>query len=500
MTDNADSGRDRSRPLRMLYVEDDPVDGMAFRRFVREEGLTYDYRLETSAAAALAALAEAEFDILVTDYSLGDGTGFDVAQAARGMPVIFVTGAGDERIAAQALRSGAADYLIKDHERNYLRILPVTVENALRRWRAEEQVRKLSAAVEQSPATVMITDTAGAIEYVNPKFCELTGFTAAEVIGRNPRILKSGQQDRRFYEKLWTTLRDGREWQGEFHNRRKDGSLFWENALISPLRDRDGVVTHYVAVKEDITAQKELAAEREKLIAELDAFSHTVAHDLKSPLGAVNGFAELLARDWQRMKPEEVSGLIAALHESSLKMRNIIDELLLLAGVRKEDVMAEPLEMGPIVDEAWRRLTYQATARGAIFRRAEQMPVALGHGPWVEEVWANYLSNAIKYGGEPPLVEVGAESSGDRVRFWVRDNGPGLDNEQQARLFTPFTRLHQARATGQGLGLSIVRRIMEKLGGEAWVESAPGMGSTFGFTLPAAGPSPQGRSQTDKQG
>ncbi len=480
----AAEGNGGRQVLRLLYVEDDPVDQLAFKRFVREEGLPYDCQVENSAAAGIAALAAGSFDVLVTDYSLGDGTGFDVAQSARGMPVVFVTGAGDERIAAQALRTGAADYLIKDHERNYLRVLPVTVENALRRWRAEEQVRKLSAAVEQSPATVMITDTLGSIEYVNPKFSALTGYALAEVVGRNPRVLKSGEQGRAFYSRMWETILGGQEWHGEFHNRRKDGSLFWENASISPLRDREGRVTHFVAVKEDITVQKELAEERERLIAELDAFSHTVAHDLKNPLGAVNGFAELLAKSWQTMKPEEVTQLVTAMHSSALKMRNIIEELLLLAGVRKADVMTEPLAMGPIVDEAWQRLTYAAAARGARFRRAEQWPVALGYGPWVEEVWANYLSNAIKYGGTPPLVEAGAEKEGDRVRFWVRDNGPGLDAEQQARLFTPFTRLHQARATGQGLGLSIVRRIMEKLGGEAWVESTPGQGSTFGFTLP----------------
>ncbi len=472
--------------LRILYVEDNPVDQLALRRFVREENLAWDVRIEGSAAAGRAALAEDSFDILITDYSLGDGTGFEVAQGARGMPILFITGAGDERVAAQALRTGAADYLIKDHERNYLRILPVTVDNALRRWRAEEQVRKLSAAVEQSPATVMITDTSGTIEYVNPKFCELTGYRADEVVGQNPRILKSGRQPPQFYARMWQTILAGKEWHGEFHNRRRDGTLFWENASISPLRDRDGRITHFVAVKEDITAQKELAAERERLIAELDAFAHTVAHDLKNPLSATTGFTELLAQSWQTMKPEEVTQLLEAAHRSTLKMRNIIEELLLLAGVRKADVMVEPVRMEPVIDEAWSRLSYLAAERGAVFRRDETMPPALGYGPWLEEVWANYLSNAIKYGGTPPVIQAGAEKTGDRVRFWVQDNGPGVPPEQQSRLFAPFIRLHQVRATGQGLGLSIVRRIIEKLGGEVWLESRPGAGSTFGFTLPAA--------------
>ncbi len=111
--------------------------------------------------------------------------------------------------------------------------------------------------------------------------------------------------------------------------------------------------------------------------------------------------------------------------------------------------------------------------------------MALGYGPWVEEVWANYLSNAIQYGGRPPRVELGATEQADgMVRFWVRDNGPGLTPEEQARLFTPFTRLDQVRAKGHGLGLSIVRRIVEKLGGQVGVESEVGRGSVFTFTLP----------------
>jgi signal transduction histidine kinase len=116
----------------------------------------------------------------------------------------------------------------------------------------------------------------------------------------------------------------------------------------------------------------------------------------------------------------------------------------------------------------------------------ESWPTALGHAPWVEEVWANYLSNAMQYGGTPPRLELGGEAVAEKVRFWVKDNGPGLDDAQKARLFAPFTQVHQVHTGGHGLGLSIVRRIMEKLDGEVWVESRPGKGSRFGFTLPRA--------------
>jgi signal transduction histidine kinase len=171
------------------------------------------------------------------------------------------------------------------------------------------------------------------------------------------------------------------------------------------------------------------------------------------------------------------------------KMNNIIDELLLLAEMRKVQVGALPLDMAKIVSEAQLRLAdivVQSHA-GIILPDASAWPVALGYAPWVEEVWVNYLSNALKYGGQPPRVELGATAQPDgMVRFWVRDNGPGLASEDQARLFIPFTRLNQVRAKGHGLGLSIVRRIVEKLGGQVGVESLVGQGSSFFFTLPGA--------------
>lgn len=473
-------------PHRVLLVEDDVIDQLAFKRALRDQQSPYAYDVAGSVAEARDLLARNRYDAVITDYALGDGTAFDVIELARGLPLVFTTGAGDEEVAVRALKGGADDYLVKDHERTYLKKLPVTVENAIRRHQAEEQVRKLTRAVEQSPVTVFITDTEGHIEYVNPKFTRLTGYTADEVQGKNPRFMKSGEQSREFYERLWTTILAGREWHGEFHNRKKNGELFWELSSISPVRDREGNVTHFVAVKEDVTERKLLEEERERLISELDAFAHTVAHDLKNPLSAVLGFAELLTAEGVELSDKDVRESLAAIEASSRKMHSIIEELLLLAGVRKAEVERRPVEMAAVVSGAVQRLSHMTAEHGPELAIPEQWPVALGHGPWLEEVWANYLSNAMKYGGKPPRLELGADATEDKVRFWVTDNGPGLTPEQQSRLFMPFTRLHQARATGQGLGLSIVRRIMEKLGGEAWVESEPGQGSRFGFTLPAA--------------
>ncbi|MBU0702917.1 MAG: GAF domain-containing protein, partial [Chloroflexi bacterium] len=236
---------------------------------------------------------------------------------------------------------------------------------------------------------------------------------------------------------------------------------------------------------------------------ELDAFAHTVAHDLKNPLNSVTGYGWLLKQRSAEIPDKDLLGYSQMIMQTANKMDAIINELLLLASVRKmEEVEMEPLDMASIVAEAQAHLTDLIEQHQAEIIVTNDWPVALGRGQWIEEVWANYISNALKYGGQPPRVELGAdlfpapsasegEMKGGMVRFWVRDNGPGLTPEEQARLFTPFTRLDQVSAKGHGLGLSIVRRIVEKLGGQVGVESKVGQGSVFSFTLPGVEPDAQ---------
>jgi len=356
------------------------------------------------------------------------------------------------------------------------------------RVRQETELRKLSRAVEQSPSSVVITDLDGTIDYVNPKFTDLTGYTAEEARGQTPRILKSGRTPPAVYQEMWSAISGGGEWRGEILNRKKNGALYWEHMTVSGVKDADGRITHYVAVKEDITARKAAEDEREQLINELDAFAHTVAHDLKSPLQGVVGYAAFVAEDYDTLDRSEVLRYLTIIEQYAYRMGSIIDELLLLASVRKlTTVDPRPLRMAQIVDEALTRLRVLIDERHPVISAPDDWPVALGYAPWVEEVWANYISNAIKYGGDPPHLRLGATVEADGIaRFWVRDNGPGITPQNQARLFDQFTRLDETRAEGHGLGLSIVRRIVDKLGGQVGVVSQPGEGSEFYFTLPVA--------------
>jgi signal transduction histidine kinase len=229
------------------------------------------------------------------------------------------------------------------------------------------------------------------------------------------------------------------------------------------------------------------AAELKAHNQELDAFAHTTAHDLKAPLSLIIGFADLVHRYHDTMSQEELLSHLHTIVRSGRKMSSIIEELLLLAGVRRRaKVELEPLDMASIIGEAEQRLLYMLTEHKAQIIKPDRWPLALGYAPWVEEVWINYISNAIKYGGEPPRVELGWEATktDGMWRFWVRDNGAGLTQEEQERLFKPFTQLN-VRTKGHGLGLSIVQRIVTKLGGEVAIQSQVNQGSTFYFTLPA---------------
>ncbi|MCL4263717.1 MAG: hybrid sensor histidine kinase/response regulator [Anaerolineae bacterium] len=221
--------------------------------------------------------------------------------------------------------------------------------------------------------------------------------------------------------------------------------------------------------------------------ADLEAYAHTVAHDLKGPLAVILGHTELIASELAAHSLAHLEADFAQVQSNVQKQINIINELLLLASLRKEEVQPTPLNMADIVAQAQRQLAHMVTEHQVEIELPLSWAVAWGHAPWVEEVWVNYLSNGMKYGGQPPRLLVGSALQPDgMVRFWVQDNGRGLTAAEKANLFAEFTRLDQTRAQGYGLGLSIVRRIIHKLGGEVGVNSEKGQGSTFYFTLPGA--------------
>ena len=252
-------------------------------------------------------------------------------------------------------------------------------------------------------------------------------------------------------------------------------------------QEMERTITISLARFAEMKALRRLNNQLEFRNEELDAFAHMVAHDLRSPLHLMRGYAQLLKmKAWL---PEELGEHLNIIIRHGAKMETIIEELLLLASVHQSEVTLKPLNMGRIVAEAQQSLQHLIQEYQAQIKFPSAWPVALGYPPWIEAVWTNYLSNAIKYGGRPPRIQVGVTAYSDgHIRFWVRDNGSGLTSEQKSKLFKPFTKLGQTPAEGYGLGLSIVRRIVEKLGGKVGVESEgiSGKGCTFFFTLSSA--------------
>lgn len=242
-------------------------------------------------------------------------------------------------------------------------------------------------------------------------------------------------------------------------------------------------------LQKQLTAQnKQLQEHTEELEIrnrELDAFAHTVAHDLKNPLHAVISLTDILQQKFAITLPEKAQKHLEIIALSGHKMTKIIDALLLLARLSKQEVKTVPLDMGEVVEQVQQRLHYMNKQYTGTIVFPDTWLSAYGYPQWVEEIWVNYIGNALKYSGNPPHIEVGNdECKNGMIKFWVRDNGEHLAPEVYQQLFTPFTRLQESHPEGYGLGLSIVQRITEKLGGEVGVRTIEGNGNEFYFTLP----------------
>lgn len=364
---------------------------------------------------------------------------------------------------------------------------------------AEGAIRRLSRAIEASPASVVITDPNGTIEYVNPKFVEVTGFSSEETLGNNPRILNSGTQPSEMYDTLWETISSGREWRGEFCNRKKNGEIYWESAAIAPVSDETGKITHYVAVKEDITDRRkyEKTLEKARKSAEAAAqakslFLANMSHEIRTPLNAVLGFIDLSLED--ASLPDLHREYLGIAQNSAKSLLGIINDILDISKLESGKVTLEkrPFDL--------RRLLEQIRESMNIIIQEKQLDLLLDLDPSVSglfvgddsrlrQVVVNLLNNAIKFTDKGHvLIRVKpAEEEKDGFHFMVEDTGIGIPGERLGAIFEPFTQADQTmtrRFGGTGLGTAICRELVELMGGRIWVASEEGTGTWFHFILP----------------
>ena len=364
------------------------------------------------------------------------------------------------------------------------------------------QMRKLSTAVRHSPTSIVITNRDGLIEYANPKFYELTGYTEMEALGQNPKILASGSTPKSFYKELWDTLLAGKVWHGEFLNRKKNGELFWEHAAISPVKDPRGAITNFIAVKVDITEQKLAQSEMEKarnaaleLARMKSEFLANMSHEIRTPMNAIIGMTGLL-QDTQ-LTPRQ-RDYVATISTAGEALLDIINDILDFSKIEAGKILLEKsdFDVRETLESTLDLLAPRAQAKSLelALAIAEGVPeAARGDAGRLRQILMNLVGNAVKF-TERGEILVSAElerrdAGGPTLRFSVKDTGIGVPPETQKNLFSPFTQADASTTRkygGTGLGLSISKRLTELMGGTIGVSSGPGAGSTFWFSLPFA--------------
>ena len=473
---------------------------------------------------------------------------------------------------------------------------------------------------------MVITDTKGIILWVNPAFVAFTGYTFEEAVGKTPRLLKSGQHDLEFYKSLWTTLLAGRTWHGIFTNRRKDGSFYHDEHTITPVRSKEGGITHFIAIMNDVTERKRaheinqryaaiigssddaiisktldgiitswnLGAERlfgykphetvgapismlipseraaeeleimarlqrgervehfettrvckdgkhidvsvsispitdgsgkiigaskiarditerkraqeeirqlnagleqrvmqrtaqlEVAVKEIEAFSYTVAHDLRAPIRAMDGYAHILLEDYGEKLDEEGRRSLQVIHSEAKRMGALIDDLLAFSRLSRQSMVSSDVDMTVLAKSVFDSLAVLEHDR-KLELALHPLPVIQGEPVMLRQVWVNLLSNAIKFtqGREVAEIEIGAENGAGEQIYYVKDNGAGFDMRFVGKLFGVFQRLHTEKEfPGTGVGLAIVQRIITRHGGRVWAEGKINEGATIYFAIP----------------
>ncbi|MCF6337107.1 MAG: PAS domain S-box protein [Gammaproteobacteria bacterium] len=362
---------------------------------------------------------------------------------------------------------------------------------------SEEQLRKLSRAVEQSYNSVMITDAQGIIEYINPRFTELTGYSTKEILGQTPRVLKSGETSDIDYHQLWEIIKQGNEWRGVFHNRKKNGKLYWEDTMISPIRNEQGEISHFLAIKEDITEHillKQEVEERNQELARtqtltaMGRMATMIAHDLRNPLSSIKMTLQIWGRRAEESWGEEAKEMKQISLDQVRYMENILADLLAFS--RPDALTPEWLNINKLLDSAINttQKTIQQYNAKIITDYQPQLPTIHGDATKLRQVFSNLIMNALESADNVnhiPNILISAcvemDNSTPSIRIDIHDNGGGIDPAQKDKLFEPFFTTH---AKGTGLGLPIVKRILDQHHGRISLDTDENNGACARVILP----------------
>lgn len=480
-------------PYRLLLIENDPVDQLAFKRLMETEQPRYDYRIADSVAQTKEILGSEKFDIVIADYMLGDGTAFDILDLLKDTPIIFATGSGDEEIAVKAMKAGAYDYLIKDHERDYLKVLPLTVDNGIMRKIAEEKLAQADAewriTFDSISDFVTIHDTDFRIVRANRALVDFLKVEPKDLIGQKCYQLFHGLSEPCATCPHKRTLETRQPCTSDFFE--PHFGIHME-VFTSPIFDNKGELTGSVHIGRDITERKraeEKLKEQDRLKTE---FIVNVSHELRTPLTIFKNIISNLK-----------AGVAGSLNSKQHKNLEIADkEIDRLARITSDFMDVAKIEAGEInLDLQWLSVQSLVTDVVELLRpladeKNTELITSMGEVDLfvnvdrdrMIQVLTNLINNAIKFvpdiGG---WIVVQVKDVGDEISIAVEDNGRGINTDDISKVFDRFVQVEKHVGPGYqgtGLGLSISRELIELHGGRIWAESEPGHGSKFCFTVP----------------
>ncbi len=457
---------------------------------------------------------EGPFAVIISDQKMPKLAGADFLENCKKIAPdsvrIMITAFQEKEIMKEAINKGEIFYFLTKpiDISNVEKIVIKAIERfeKLQRNEAEirekdDSIRKLWKGIQQSPASIMITNREGNIEYVNPKFTKLTGYTYEEVVGKNPRILKSGEKTPEEYKNMWSTIVAGNDWQGEFHNKKKNGEFYWEYATISPIKNEEGEITHFIAIKEDITALKN--TESELIKAKEDAESATktksaflaqMTHELRTPLNAILGYSALMEEEAEETGVKEFIPDLQKIQSAGKHLLGLINNILDLAKIEagKVEIDYETVDLRKLIDKLEHVIHPLAEKNGNVFlvETQEDFGEVSTDSTKLLQILINLLGNACKFtknGTVKLTVRTEMVEDNEWFVFEVSDTGVGMTKDQCQKVFGEFEQADSSTTRkfgGTGLGLSISKLYCEMMGGHIFVESEEGKGSSFIVKLP----------------
>ncbi len=496
---------------KILLIEDDKLDQMAFERLVRDENLSYDYTIAGSAAQARSILGSERFDVVIVDYFLGDGTAFDIWELVVGTPAILATGVGDEELAVKAMKAGAYDYLIKDSDRNYLKILPQTIKNAIRRKKAEQELKKYHDNLEVLVKTrteqlaeekellfvtlsgmgdgLIAVDAEKRITVFNRVAEDLTGGKLEEAQGK-----KVDEVFQIINEQTKETIKSPIDRvlnSGKIENIvdrgvvliAKDGSEHPISATTASIYKNDGILAGVVMVLHDVSKEHEI----DRMKAD---FVSSVSHELRTPLHNILSFSSFGVKEYATSKPEELLDYFYRIQQSGRTLLTLVNDLLDLSKLESGRVAFElqPVDLGALIASVTEEFASLVSEKDLIIHYdtssfAEQAMVDTNK---IKQVLRNLLSNAVAFSPEGGIIKVDICRMDSSVVVSVSDQGPGIPGNELEMVFDKFVQSSRAKsgAGGIGLGLAICSEIIGAHKGRIWAQNNPDAGAVFSFEIP----------------